>query len=114
MSLVKPKGVFKWDKSVATDVVQYNLYAKPADSGGNTQMTPEDLKFTVPAVIDQANYSLNLADIPGLLGANGEQWGFAVASQDASGNVSDFSPVQLVTLDETAPDTPPNFTFSAE
>lgn len=114
MSLVKPKGTFKWDRSTAVDVTQYLLFAKVADAGADTQLAQEDLKFTTPAIVDQANYSINLADIPGLLGANGEQWAFAVASQDASGNVSDFSPVQLVTLDETAPDVPPNFTFSAE
>ncbi len=116
MSFVRPTGKFRWNASLAPDVVQYNIYGKQADADppSDTQLTLADLKFTIPAVPGQAEYEVNLADIPGLVGANGETYVFAVASQDAAGNISDFSQLAVFPLDATAPDAPGNFTFVAE
>ena len=116
MALVKPKGKFSWTASAATDVVQYNLYGKQADADPpeNTELKPENLLHSITAVPGQTNYEVNLADIPGLVGANGENYVFAIASQDGSGNVSDFSNVAVIPLDETPPDAPTNFTYSPE
>lgn len=111
MSMVKPKGKFRFQASDAGDVTQYNLYGKQDDG---TDLTQENLLMSIPAVNGQVDYEINIADIPGLVGANGENFVFAVASQDSSGNISDFSEKQTVPLDETPPDAPKNFTYSAE
>jgi hypothetical protein len=116
MSLIKPKGKFNWQASTAADVVQYNLYGKQADADPpeSTVLAPENLLYSIPVVAGQTDYSINLSDIPGLLGANGENFVFSVASQDGSGNVSDFSNVAVIPLDETPPDAPTNFTYTPE
>jgi len=85
------------------DVVQYNIYGLPA-TATPPESTPIDLSNLltfVPVVTGQAHYTLDLATIPGLLAANGEPYIFAVAAQDGAGNISDFSNVTVITLDET-------------
>lgn len=113
--LTKPLGSFTFsaakndDGSIDASVLQYNIYGKQGDA--SVTFAPEDLKFAVAAVADQAQYTVNLGDIPGLLGANGENYAFAVAAQDHAGNVADFSNVQSFPLDEKAPNAISDFTY---
>lgn len=115
MSLARPNGRFDFDASVATDVLKYVLLAKQAaDPQEDTQFVyPDDVKMDIAVVVGQAHYTVQLADVPGLLAANGENYAFTVATVDSAGNVSDFAPTQFVAVDETPPGPPQNFTFTA-
>jgi len=117
MSLIRPKGKFtfsaaKLDDGTTIDpsVVSYNFYGAPSAP----DFVPEDLKFSVPAVTDQATYEIDLADVPGLLGANGETYMFAVAAVDGAGNVADYSNRAEFPLDEKAPNAIADFAYTAE
>ena len=113
--LTRPLGSFTFsasktdDGAIDTSVTEYGIYGKQGDA--SVTFAAEDLKFSVPAVADQETYTVNLADIPGLLGANGENYAFAVAAKDGAGNVADFSNVQSFPLDEKAPNAISDFLY---
>ncbi len=115
MSQQRPNGRFTWNASTATDVIQYNIYAKLADTDPpeNTVLSQTDLAYSLPAIEGQATYTVDLDSIHGLDGANGAQFVFAAAAEDGAHNISDFSNVQVVAIDNSPPDAPTGFTYAA-
>lgn len=114
MSQVRPLGRLKFAKSVATDVVAYNLYgvavAKNADGTPGRPPALDYAKnllgsFPAPAATE-ANVVIDLAGINGLAVSDGQTYEFAVASVDSAGNISDFSASITHPLDQTPPDAP--------
>lgn len=108
---IRPLGTLTFNKSTAADVVAYNLYGVAVTTAADGTTTPvvayDNLVGSTPApAATEAKVSFDLSTLNGLKGATGETYSFAVASVDATGNVSDLSASIIHPLDQTPPDAP--------
>jgi hypothetical protein len=119
MSKIRPLGKLQFSKSAAADVIAYNLYGAPVPKKTDgTDDTPPVLDYSAnflgqfPAPdATQETVVIDLSTVNGLMAADGEDFVFAVASQDAAGNISDMSATVIHPLDETPPDAPTNLVW---
>lgn len=109
---VTPIGSLRFDASTSAGVVAYRIYHSNDpnafdDPNGFYDSVPF---FSVPAVEDQEEYAVDLAQIPGAPFAAPGTYYFAAVAESAGGNLSDPTPAVAVVVEE-APLPPTNLRY---
>lgn len=92
----------RWDASAGAD--GYNLYFAPTSPGPSFTYESPHVDVGVPQTDADGKLVVFLVDYPELASLPEGNYDFAVTAYDLAGNESDFSEVENVPLDMTAPD----------